>query len=107
MQNAELHTHVVGTPDLGLGAQMTCDVGGRKQQVADLVQREGGEAITIDGNTLPIVKTYADVPPNTLLAYVGSMGTIEIAVRDGRADTRLIAPRGTPVVPVPVVGPYR
>ena len=68
---------------------------------------EAGEAVTIDGNTLRIVKTYSDVPPNTLLAYVGSMGTIEIAVRDGRADTRLAAPRGTSVVPVPALGPYR
>jgi hypothetical protein len=75
--------------------------------ITDLPASEGGEAISIDGNTLRVVKTYSDVPPNTLLAYVGSMGTIEIAVRDGRADTRLVAPRGTPVVPVPVAGPYR
>jgi S-adenosylmethionine hydrolase len=75
--------------------------------ITDLPAQEAGEAVTIDGNTLRIVKTYADVPPNTLLAYIGSMGTIEIAVRDGRADTRLVAPRGTPVVPVPAVGPYR
>jgi S-adenosylmethionine hydrolase len=75
--------------------------------ISDLPASEAGEAISIDGNTLPVLKTYADVPPNTLIAYVGSMGTIEIAVRDGRADTRLAAPRGTPVVPVPAVGPYR
>ena len=75
--------------------------------ITDLPAAEGGEAVSIDGNTLRIVKTYSDVPPNTLLAYVGSMGTIEIAVRDGRADTRLAAPRGTPVVPVPTAGPYR
>lgn len=75
--------------------------------ITDLPASEGDEAVTIDGNTLRIMKTYADVPPNTLLAYVGSMGTIEIAVRDGRADTRLDAPRGTPVVPVAAPGPYR
>ena len=75
--------------------------------ITDLPASEGGEAISIDGNTLRIVKTYSDVPPNTLLAYVGSMGTIEVAVRDGRADARLDAPRGTPVVPVPAPGPYR
>lgn len=75
--------------------------------ISDLPAGEAGAAVSIDGNTLPVVKTYSDVPPNTLLAYTGSMGTIEIAVRDGRADTRLDAPRGTPVVPVPAVGPYR
>jgi S-adenosylmethionine hydrolase len=75
--------------------------------ITDLPAGEAGSAISIDGNTLRIVKTYSDVPPNTLLAYVGSMGTIEVAVRDGRADTRLAAPRGTPVVPVPNLGPYR
>lgn len=75
--------------------------------ISDLPASEAGGAVSIDGNTLRVLKTYADVPPNTLLAYVGSMGTIEIAVRDGRADTRLDAPRGTPVVPVPAVGPYR
>ena len=75
--------------------------------ISDLPAGEAGEAVSIDGNTLRVLKTYSDVPPNTLLAYVGSMSTIEIAVRDGRADTRLDAPRGTPVVPVPAVGPYR
>ncbi|HWU91313.1 MAG TPA: SAM-dependent chlorinase/fluorinase [Kofleriaceae bacterium] len=75
--------------------------------ITDLPASEAGEAVSIDGNTLQVLRTYVDVPPNTLLAYVGSMNTIEIAVRDGRADTRLDAPRGTPVVPVPVVGPYR
>jgi S-adenosylmethionine hydrolase len=75
--------------------------------ISDLPAGEAGEAVSIAGNTLPIVRTYADVLPNQLLAYVGSAGTIEIAVRDGRADTRLDAPRGTPVVPVPPVGPYR
>ena len=75
--------------------------------ITDLPASEAGAAISIDGNTLQVLRTYGDVPTNTLLAYVGSMGTIEIAVRDGRADTRLHAPRGTPVVPVPAPGPYR
>jgi hypothetical protein len=35
-----------------------------------------------------------------LLAYIGSAGTVEIAVRDGRADERLALPRGTEVVPM-------
>jgi S-adenosylmethionine hydrolase len=75
--------------------------------ITDLPAAEAGQAVSIAGNTLPLVETYSDVPPNALLAYVGSMRTIEIAVRDGRADTRLDAPRGTPVVPVPAPEPYR
>ncbi len=75
--------------------------------ITDLPAGEAGRAVAIAGHTLRIVKTYSDAPPNTLLAYVGSMGTIEIAVRDGRADTRLDAPRGTAVVPVPAPEVYR
>jgi S-adenosylmethionine hydrolase len=56
---------------------------------------------------LPIVNTYEDVGPGELLAYVGSARTIEIAVRDGRADTRLAVPRGTSVVPANAGEPYR
>ena len=42
-----------------------------------------------------------------MLAYVGSAGTIEIAVRDGRADRLLGVARGERVVPVVAHGPYR
>ncbi len=38
--------------------------------------------------------------PGELLAYIGSAKTVEIAVRDGRADRLLDAPRGTPVRPI-------
>jgi S-adenosylmethionine hydrolase len=37
----------------------------------------------------PLVRTYSDVAPGGLLAYVGSDGTVEIAVRDGSAAERL------------------
>jgi S-adenosylmethionine hydrolase len=37
----------------------------------------------------PLVRTYTDVPPGGLLAYIGSDGTVEIAVRDGSAAERL------------------
>jgi S-adenosyl-L-methionine hydrolase (adenosine-forming) len=36
-----------------------------------------------------VVRTYADAPPGALLAYVGSTGRVEIAVRDGSAAERL------------------
>src|SRR5512140_3414065 len=69
--------------------------------ISDLPGAEAGAAIAIDGRRLPVLRTYEDVAPGELLAYVGSAKTVEIAVRDGRADRMLTAPRGTRVVPVP------
>jgi S-adenosylmethionine hydrolase len=37
----------------------------------------------------PLVRTYSDVAPGGLLAYAGSDGAVEIAVRDGSAAERL------------------
>jgi S-adenosylmethionine hydrolase len=37
----------------------------------------------------PLRRTFGDVPTGGLLAYVGSGGVIEIAVRDGSASRRL------------------
>jgi len=37
----------------------------------------------------PLRRTFGDVPTGGLVAYVGSAGTIEIAVRDGSAARRL------------------
>ena len=53
------------------------------------------------------MRTYEDVATGALLAYVGSARTIEVAVRDGRADRVIDAPRGTPVVPVLSGSEYR
>lgn len=41
--------------------------------------------VQVDG----VNRTYADVEPGELLAYVGSSGCLEIAVRDGNAATKL------------------
>jgi S-adenosyl-L-methionine hydrolase (adenosine-forming) len=75
--------------------------------VTDLPPSEAGDSVVIAGYTLPIVGTYEDVAPGELLAYVGSARTIEIAVRDGRADARLDVPRGTPILPAGGAEPYR
>jgi S-adenosylmethionine hydrolase len=74
--------------------------------ISDLPPSEAGDAVVIAGHTLPLVGTYEDVATGELLAYVGSARTIEIALRDGRADTRLNVPRGTPVMPARAE-PYR
>lgn len=80
--------------------------------ITDLPAAEAGAAVVIAGLTLPLVGTYEDVASGELLAYIGSAGTVEIAVRDASADKRLGLARGTPVLPVPLEpaghrGPYR
>jgi S-adenosylmethionine hydrolase len=75
--------------------------------VSDLPPAEAGRSVTIVGQTLAVVGTYEDVAPGQLLAYVGSAATIEIAVREGRADTRLSVERGALVLPAGGSTPYR
>jgi S-adenosylmethionine hydrolase len=80
--------------------------------ISDLPEAEAGTAVTVGGLTLPLVGTYEDVAPGELLAYIGSAGTVEIGVRDGRADRRLSVTRGHDVFPAPAApaehkGPYR
>ncbi|MBL0218308.1 MAG: SAM-dependent chlorinase/fluorinase [Myxococcales bacterium] len=75
--------------------------------ISDLPRSEAGTSVTIAGRTLALVGTYEDVASGELLAYIGSAKTVEIAVRDGRADRILEAPRGTAVRPGGAAGPYR
>lgn len=75
--------------------------------ITDLPVAEAGAAVAIAGRRLAIVATYESVLPNELLAYAGSARTIEIGVRDGRADRMLDAPRGTTIVPVTEGDAYR
>lgn len=75
--------------------------------VTDLPSTEAGQAIAIGGRTLPLHRTYEDVAPGDMLAYIGSARTVEIAIRDGRADRALEAPRGTRVIPVAPGAVYR
>jgi S-adenosylmethionine hydrolase len=79
--------------------------------ISDLPEAEAGSAVQLAAVMLPLVGTYADVASGELLAYIGSAGTVEIAVRDGSAARRLGVARGTELVPVPVEdalrGPYR
>lgn len=79
--------------------------------ISDLPEAEAGRSVVIAGQVLPLVGTYEDVAPGQMLAYVGSAGTIEIAVRDGRADRQLAVSRGALVHPLagdpPPRGPYR
>ena len=74
--------------------------------VSDLPEAEAGAAVVVAGSTLPVVGTFEDVASGELLAYIGSAGTIEIGVRDGRADKRLMVQRGAPVT-ASDEGPFR
>jgi hypothetical protein len=75
--------------------------------ITDLPPDEAGTAVSIAGRRLTLVDTYENVLPNELLAYIGSSRTVEVAVRDGRADRVLEASRGTPIVPVTEGSEYR
>lgn len=47
--------------------------------------------------TLPVTRTYSDVPRGSPVALVGSSGLIEIAIRDGHAANALGLARGAQV----------
>ena len=46
-------------------------------------------------------RTYSDAPSKVAFWYVGSLGLVEIGVRQGRADVLLGARAGTPVRVLP------
>lgn len=48
----------------------------------------------------PVRRTYGDVAAGALVALVGSIGLLEVSVRDGSAARRLDVDRGTPVTVV-------
>jgi hypothetical protein len=81
----------------GAGVIVHVDVYGNL--ISDLVAPAGARAIRIAGPLLPLVRTYEDVEPGEPLAYVGSAGTVEIAVRERAAATVLGVARGERVEP--------
>jgi len=89
----------------GIGRIIHIDVYGNL--ISDLPAREAGGYVMIGTRRVAVVRTYEDVATGELLAYVGSAGTIEIAIRDGRADSLGFA-RGSKILPDPeATGPYR
>lgn len=62
--------------------------------------REARVRVSLDSGTVigPVRQTYADVARGELVALVGSLGLLEVSVRDGSAAQRLGAERGTAVV---------
>lgn len=51
-------------------------------------------AVRIGGLAIAVARTYEDVAAGAVLAYVGSAGTIEVAVREGSAADRFGVVRG-------------
>ena len=49
----------------------------------------------------PLRRTFADVEPGALVAFIGSNNTVEVAVRDGSATAELGTGLGAPVRAVP------
>ncbi|HLU66508.1 MAG TPA: SAM-dependent chlorinase/fluorinase [Kofleriaceae bacterium] len=61
-----------------------------------------GARLRVSGRDIDhLSRTYEDVAPGELLAYVGSRGTVEIAVREGSAAELLGAARATVVELLP------
>ncbi len=65
--------------------------------ISDVRGETSAPAVNVAGHRVPIVRTYEDVETGAVLAYVGSSGTLEVAVRDGRADTQLGIARGASI----------
>ncbi|MGK0353378.1 MAG: S-adenosylmethionine hydrolase [Planctomycetota bacterium] len=55
------------------------------------------QQIVCGGQSMPMHRTYGDVAPGELLAYVGSFGLIEVAMANGSASERLGMQRGAPI----------
>lgn len=57
----------------------------------------GGLRVEAGGQVLEVHRTFSDVPPGRALAYLGSSGHLEVAVRDGSAGKVLGLAHGDPV----------
>jgi hypothetical protein len=56
-----------------------------------------GGTVVVAGRVAPVRRTFADVPSGELVAFLGSGGTVEIAVRDGSAAEMLGVKEGAEV----------
>jgi S-adenosyl-L-methionine hydrolase (adenosine-forming) len=56
-----------------------------------------GTVVRLGTHAVAVHATFADVPPGSPVAFVGSGGTLEVAIRDGRADVALGVSRGVEV----------
>jgi hypothetical protein len=52
----------------------------------EAIESAVGGTVSIDGDAVPVRRTYAAVDPGTRLVTVGSHGNVELAVNQGRGD---------------------
>jgi S-adenosylmethionine hydrolase len=62
-----------------------------------LARQTGARELRIAGQSIPWLRTYADAAPGALLALINAFGVLEIAARDGSAESRLNVSRGAAV----------
>ena len=62
-----------------------------------LALETGAREVRIAGQSIPWLRTYADAAPGGLLALINAFGVLEIAARDGSAESRLKVSRGAAV----------
>jgi len=64
-----------------------------------------GSVVGVEGQSLALVRTYADVEQGAVVALIGSTGLVEVAVNGGNAAEKLGAGKGCRVSVVPGAGP--
>lgn len=65
--------------------------------ITNLVAMRGG-VVELAGRTIAVRRAYSDVATGEITALVGSLGFVELAVRDGSAAMVLGVQRGAPVL---------
>lgn len=74
--------------------------------ISNIPGRSAGGGVRVAGMDVgPVRRTYGDVASGELVALVGSLGLLEVSVRDGSAAERLGAERGTPITAFTADGP--
>ena len=59
--------------------------------------RVGEATVAVGGQRIPLKRTFSDVPPGGLVAYIGSSGRVEVAVNGGDAAQALGTGVGAPI----------
>lgn len=84
-------------PDLRLGPPRVIHVDRFGNLITSVGNHSGLSALRIAGRRVPLVATYAEAAPGSLLCVVNSYDLVEVAVSGGNAAQALSAGRGTAV----------
>jgi len=87
-----------GGPHGSDGGNRVVHVDGFGNLITDAAAAGEGASVWVGGRAIgPLRRTFADVAPGELVAYVGSSGTVEVAVREGSAAAVLGVGRGAAI----------